>query len=221
MNEPIAVAIVDDHALFCAGIRMIVESQPDLAVAWSATDGLRAVELAAADPPDVILMDIRMPGTDGITATRLILASARGATSAAPRVIVLTTHRSDSAVVQAIDAGAAGFIMKDAEPELLLAAIRTVHAGTSVFAPATSVRLVHDLAPHTGRPDRSAIEPLSRREREVYLLAARGLSNAEIAEAVFLGESTVKSHVSSILAKLGLASRLQVIAHAYDHGLVQ
>ena len=214
---PITVAIADDHVLFCAGIEMIVGSQPDLAFVGSAQDGEAVVALVRETRPDIVLMDIRMPVTDGITATRDVLAAAPDT-----RVIILTTHQRREAVTESIAAGAHGFVMKDARPELLLEAIRTVHRGSSVYAPATTVALVRDLgeAHPAARPDPAAIAALTAREREVYLLAARGLSNTEIAESAYIGETTVKSHVSSILAKLGLASRLQLIAHAYAHRLV-
>lgn len=217
MSNRIRVAIADDHVLFCAGIEMIIRSQPDLEFIGAAHDGARIVDLAAEAHPDVILMDIRMPETDGITATRNVLAVSPGS-----RIIVLTTHQRKEAVAHAIDAGAHGFLMKDARPELLLAAIRTVHEGSSVYAPSTTLALIRDLTPaRRDEPDQQAIAPLTPREREVYLLAARGLSNAEIAESAYIGENTVKSHVSSILTKLQLASRLQLVAHAYSHHLVK
>lgn len=217
MSPLIRVAIADDHVLFCAGIEMIVRSQPDLEFAGTAHDGEEIVALAAEENPDVILMDIRMPKTDGITATRNVLAGSPGS-----RVIVLTTHQRQEAVAHAIAAGAHGFLMKDARPELLLAAIRTVYEGHSVYAPSTTLALIRDMAPAVrSEPDQRAIASLTTREREVYLLAARGLSNAEIAESAFIGATTVKSHVSSILAKLELASRLQLVAHAHNHRLVQ
>ena len=217
MTGPIRVAIADDHVLFCAGIELIIRSQPDLAFAGTAHDGDEIVALADSANPDVILMDIRMPKADGITATRKILASSPGC-----RVIVLTTHQRREAVAHAIDAGAHGFLMKDARPELLLAAIRTVHEGNSVYAPSTTLALIRDLAPSIRvEPDQHATITLTAREREVYLLAARGLSNSDIAESAFIGETTVKSHISSILAKLQLASRLQLVAHAYSHHLIQ
>lgn len=216
MIDPIRVAIADDQVLFCAGIEMIIRSQPDLEFAGAAYDGEQIVALAAAETPDVILMDIRMPKADGITATRQAVVASPGS-----RVIVLTTHQRPDAVTQAIDAGAHGFLMKDSRPELMLAAIRTVHDGSSVFAPPTTVALIRDLKPHAGeQPDQQAVAQLTPREREVYLLAARGLSNAEIAEASYIGETTVKSHISSILAKLEISSRLQLVAHAFNHHLV-
>ncbi|MFB9309889.1 DNA-binding NarL/FixJ family response regulator [Agromyces hippuratus] len=217
MSEPIRVAIADDHVLFCAGIEMIIRSQTDLEFAGTAHDGDDIVTLATEVRPDVILMDIRMPRADGITATRKVLIE-----SPTSRVIVLTTHQRQEAVAHAIDAGAHGFLMKDARPELLLAAIRTVHEGNSVYAPSTTLALIRDLTPSARvEPDQQAIAALTAREREVYLLAARGLSNADIAESAYISETTVKSHISSILAKLELASRLQVVAHAYNHRLVQ
>jgi len=217
MSDRIRVAIADDHVLFCAGIEMIIRSQPDLEFAGAANDGAEIVDLAAEAHPDVILMDIRMPQTDGITATRQVLVASPGS-----RVIVLTTHQRQEAVAHAIDAGAHGFLMKDARPELLLAAIRTVHEGNSVYAPSTTLALIRELTPAPrDEPDQQAIAVLTTREREVYLLAARGLSNAEIAESAYISETTVKSHISSILTKLELASRLQLVAHAYNHHLVK
>lgn len=217
MSDRIRVAIADDQVLFCAGIEMIVRSQPDLEFVGAAYDGEAIVSLAGREAPDIILMDIRMPKADGITATRHAVAA-----SPSSRVIVLTTHQRPDAVAHAIAAGAHGFLMKDARPELMLAAIRTVHDGSSVFAPPTTVALIRDLTPHTeDQPDQQAIAALTAREREVYLLAARGLSNAEIAEASYIGETTVKSHISSILSKLELASRLQLVAHAFNHHLVK
>ena len=214
----IRVAIADDQVLFCSGIQMLLESQDDLEFAGAAYDGDAIVVLAAAVRPDVILMDIRMPKADGITATQRILASAG---SEAPRIIVLTTHQRDTAVIGAISAGASGFLMKDATPEFLLASIRTVHSGKSVISPSTSIALIHDLAPSRPGPANDAvISVLSAREKEVFLLAARGLSNSEIATSSFISESTVKSHISSILAKLDLSSRLQLVALAYEHRLV-
>lgn len=218
MTAPIRVALADDEVLFCDGISMLIESQDDLEFVGAAYNGVDIVQLVADSTPDIVLMDIRMPGADGITATRSILRS--GAVST-PRVIVLTTHQRDTAVLEAIDAGASGFLMKDATADFLLASIRTVHAGKSVMAPATSVALIRDLvggAP-VGR-DESVIAMLSPRETELFRLAARGLSNTEIAEAVFISESTVKSHISNILAKMGLSSRLQLVALAYEYKLL-
>ena len=210
----IRVCVADDQPLFCAGLQMMIESQQDLAFAGAAPDGLRAVELARSESPDVMLMDIRMPVMDGIAATRAI----RGESSSErPRIVVLTTFDRDEAVASALRAGADGFLLKDATPDFILAAIRTVHEGHSVIAPKSTSELLRTLARR--RPE--AIEPLSVREKEVFLLAARGLSNGEIGRTAFISEATVKSHVRSILAKLALASRVQLVAFAYENGLVR
>ncbi|ARC56162.1 Transcriptional regulatory protein DegU [Frondihabitans sp. 762G35] len=217
--SPIRVAIADDQRLFCSGIQMLIESQSDLEFAGAAYDGDTIVNLAATVGPDVILMDIRMPGRNGITATEAICDRAG---DAAPKVIILTTHERDVAVLQAITAGASGFLLKDTNPDFLLAAIRTVHEGQSVIAPRSTVALIQDLIPAGGKPaDQSVIQALSVREKEIFLLAARGLTNAEIASTAFISETTVKSHVSSIFAKLDLTSRLQIVAFAYEHGLLR
>ena len=210
----IRVALVDDQALFRAGIRMLVSSQPDLEFVGEAADGAAGVAMAADASPDVILMDIRMPVMDGIEATKIIAASGAGA----PRIIVLTTFDLDEAAARAIRGGASGFILKDADPELLLAAIRAVHSGSSVIA-ASATR---ELFEHFG--EQSAAEPqsfatLTAREREIFLLAARGLSNAEIAKAEFLSEATVKTHISRILGKLELRDRVQLVVFAYENRL--
>ena len=212
---PIRVALVDDQALFRAGIRMLVSSQPDLEFVGEAGDGAAGVAMAAETTPDVILMDIRMPVMDGIEATRLIVASG----PRPPRIVVLTTFDLDEAAARAIRGGASGFILKDADPELLLAAIRAVHSGSSVIA-ASATR---ELFEHFGQ--RAAVQPaafesLTPREREIFLLAARGLSNAEIAKSEFLSEATVKTHISRVLAKLELRDRVQLVVFAYENGLI-
>lgn len=230
----IRVAIADDHQLFCSGIQMLIESQVDLEFVGAAYDGETAVALAAEVNPDVFLMDIRMPLIDGIEATSRIMAAAGnspaaldpdGAVPAAPRhpkIIMLTTFQRDKAVVRAIQAGAEGFLVKDATPEFVLAAIRAVHAGQSVIAASDTVDLIRAQAsPADAKRVAEAIEVLSAREKEVFLLAARGLSNAEIAQTAFIGETTVKSHIRSILAKLSLNSRVQIVAHAYENGLLR
>ncbi len=211
----IRVALVDDQALFRAGIRMLVSSQPDLEFVGEAGDGSAGVLMAAETKPDVILMDIRMPVMDGIEATSRIVASGANA----PRVIVLTTFDLDEAAARAIRGGASGFILKDADPELLLAAIRAVHSGSSVIA-ASATR---ELFEHFGQ--QASTEPanfaqLTAREKEIFLLAARGLSNAEIAKAEFLSEATVKTHISRILAKLDLRDRVQLVVFAYESGII-
>jgi DNA-binding NarL/FixJ family response regulator len=216
----IRVALVDDQALFRAGVRMLVESQADLEVAGEAGDGVSAVALAARERPDVVLMDIRMPLQDGIAATEQILAAADREARTPPRILVLTTFDLDENAARAIRAGASGFVLKDADPEFLLAAIRTVHQGNQVIA-ASATR---ELFAHVGRGSGRRAAPatwaeLTPREREIFGLAARGLSNSEIAASEFLSEATVKTHVSRILAKLGLRDRVQLVVFAYEHDL--
>lgn len=214
--SPIRVALVDDQALFRAGIRMLLDSQPDLLVVGEAGDGAAGVELVAAHAPDVVLMDLRMQRMDGIEATGRIVES--GASS---RIIVLTTFDLDEAAARAIRAGASGFLLKDAEPEFLLASIRTVHAGSSVIAPGATAALFEHLglgaAPTLPPP---AFATLTDRELEIFRLAVRGLSNAEIAAQEFVAEATVKTHISRVLAKLGVRDRVQLVVYAYEHGLV-
>lgn len=234
----IRVLLVDDQALFRAGIRMLLDSQPDLEVVGEAGDGRQAIELWRALRPDVILMDIRMPVLDGIEATAAILREAEAEAEAAPapgsgprgagmadapaqpRVVMLTTFDLDEAAARAIRGGASGFLLKDAAPELLLASVRTVHAGSAVIAASATRQLFE----HFGQPRAAASAPdtwllLTEREREIFALAARGLSNAEIAAAEFLSEATVKTHISRILSKLALRDRVQLVVFAFEHGL--
>ncbi len=220
MSAPVRVVLVDDQALFRTGVRMLIESQPDLAVAGEAADGGQAVALVARVRPDVVLMDLRMPVLDGIEATRRIVA-AGSAAAPAPRIIVLTTFDLDEAAARALRGGASGFVLKDADPEFLLAAIRTVHAGSAVLAPAAT----RELFEHFSSAPRERAAPreygsLTAREREIFLLAARGLSNAEIAAREFVSEATVKTHVSRVLAKLGLRDRVQLVVYAFENGLM-
>lgn len=210
----IRVAVADDQALFCAGVQMMIESQPDLAFAGAASDGLEAVALARTGAADVLLMDLRMPNLDGIAATATIR---REAAAGLPRIIVLTTFERDDAVAAALRAGADGFLLKDATPDFILASVRTVHDGHAVIAPKETRELFASIARR--RPE--AIAALSVREKEVFLLAARGLGNAEIGRTAFISEATVKTHIRSILAKLGLATRVQLVAFAYENGLVR
>ncbi|MBO1768951.1 response regulator transcription factor [Agrococcus sp. TF02-05] len=209
----IRVLIVDDQALFRSGIRMLIESQPDLQCVGEAADGAQAVRLAEEQQPDVVLMDVRMPVLDGISATDRIVRAQPDV-----RVVVLTTFDLDEAAARAIRAGASGFVLKDAEPELVLAAIRTVHAGNEVVA-ASATR---ELFKAFGRQQRSApaaFAELTERERQIFALAARGLSNTEIARSEFVSEATVKTHISRILGKLSLRDRVQLVVFAYEHGL--
>lgn len=211
---------------------MLIESQPDLQFVGAAYDGEAAIALAREARPDVMLMDIRMPLLDGIAATARIVAgtdsdeseSSDGAviTDARPKVIMLTTFQRDEAVVRAIHAGAEGFIMKDTTPEFVLASIRTVYAGHSVIAPSDTADIIRSRTSRQYRePAAESITALSAREKEVFLLAARGLSNAIIAQTAYISEATVKSHIRSILAKLSLTSRVQIVAHAYENGLLR
>jgi len=213
----IRVALVDDQPLFRSGLRMLIDSQDDLEVVGEAGDGAEAVTMVAASKPDVVLMDIRMPVRDGIQATEDIVQAGD-----APRILVLTTFDLDENAAKAIRAGASGFVLKDAEPEFLLAAIRTVHAGTAVIAPSATAELFQHFGERpaqAGDPEEHLAE-LSAREREIFLLAARGLSNAEIAKSEFVSEATVKTHISRILAKLGLRDRVQLVVFAYERRLV-
>lgn len=228
----IRVLLVDDQPLFRRGVRMLVDSQPDLTVVGEAGDGEQAAVVAAETLPDVVLMDIRMPNADGIAGTAGILRSATEVGRTPPRVIVLTTFDLDDAALRAIRAGASGFLLKDAEPEFLLAAIRAVHGGHAVVAPGAIADLLAHVAPGAVDARRArtpaelsaareaALPALSTREREIFAAVAEGLSNAEIAAREFVTEATVKSHVGRILAKLGLRDRVQVVLYAHDHGLL-
>lgn len=215
----IRVALVDDQALFRTGIRMLVDSQPDLEFVGEAGNGRDGVDLVAQTRPDVVLMDIRMPVMDGIEATERIVASAEGRTPA-PHVIVLTTFDLDEAAIRAIRGGASGFLLKDSDPEFLLAAIRAVHAGTAVVAPSATRELFRHFDSRAASvPEPEAFGTLTAREREVFEHAARGLSNSEIAATEFLSEATVKTHISRILSKLALRDRVQLVVYAFEHRL--
>ncbi|MCU1471283.1 MAG: LuxR family transcriptional regulator [Glaciihabitans sp.] len=221
MSEPIKVVLVDDQALFRTGIRMLVSSQPDLEFVGEAANGVEGIAIAASSRPDVILMDIRMPVMDGIEATEAILRAADARGGSRPRIIVLTTFDLDEAATRAIRGGASGFLLKDADPEFLLAAIRTVHAGTSVIAAAATRELFeHFDSQSAGGAQPVAFATLTSRERDIFLLAARGLSNSEIASGEFLSEATVKTHISRILSKLSLRDRVQLVVFAFEHRLV-
>lgn len=219
MSEPIRVFLVDDQELVRAGFRMLIDSQPDLEVVGEAGDGGEAVERLAVTRCDVVLMDVRMPRMDGVEATRLI--AERGGL----QVIVLTTFDLDEYAFAAIKAGAAAFLLKDANPEALLGAVRAVHAGDSVVAPSTTRRLLEHFAaalpdPAAPPPDRR-LDALTEREREVLVLVGRGLSNTEIADAFTVSEATVKTHVGRLLSKTGSRDRVQLVVLAYETGLVR
>lgn len=209
----IRVVLVDDQALFRAGVRMLLASQPDLDVVGEAGDGREAIGLVHETRPDVVLMDIRMPVMDGLAATAEILAQPDP-----PRIVMLTTFDLDEAAARAIRQGASGFLLKDADPEFLLAAIRTVHAGSSVIAASATRELFEHFAEEP-KPVPVQFSTLTEREREIFGLAARGLSNSEIAAREYLSEATVKTHISRILTKLTLRDRVQLVVFAFEHGL--
>lgn len=220
----ISVLVVDDDTLVRAGLRMLIETQPDLVVAGEAGTGDDAVRLADEVRPDVVLMDIRMPGVDGIEATRRIVG-ARGPDDDGPRIIILTTFELDDYVFGAVRAGASGFLLKRTPPEDLIDGIRTVHAGDSLLAPSVTARLMREFARATaGRPSRASsdqvLDRLTAREREVLVHVAHGLSNQEIAAALYVSEHTVKSHLKHILTKLDLRDRIHGVVFAYESGLV-
>jgi len=214
--RPIRVLLVEDQALVRAGLRMVVDSQPDLTVVGEGSDGASGVSLARELRPDLVVMDVRMPVLDGISATRRVVALPM-----APRVVVLTTFDLDASALAAIRAGASGFLLKDAPPEDMLAALRAVHAGDAVLAPSTTRRLLEQLAPAVDPVAVRSVSALTAREREVLVAMARGWSNAEIARRLVVAEGTVKTHVRQILAKLEVRDRVQAVVTAYDAGLVR
>ncbi|PJM73199.1 DNA-binding response regulator [Bifidobacterium primatium] len=228
----IRVVIADDQELVRAGFAMVIGSQPDLAVVGQAGDGAEAVATVERLHPDVVLMDVRMPGMDGIEATRLITASSQDGADTeeahTTKVIILTTFDLDEYVMAAINAGASGFLLKDTEPEALLDAIRTVYQGNAIIAPSATKRLIEKMS--DGRiAQRSAppadytdpeLELLTDREREVLVEIAHGLSNQEIADKLFVSLPTVKTHVAHILAKINARDRVQAVVFAYENHLV-
>jgi DNA-binding NarL/FixJ family response regulator len=218
-HTPIRIALVDDQELVRTGFRMVLDAQPDMTVVGEAADGLAAVEFARAHTADVMVMDARMPRLDGVAATRQIRQAGDR-----PRVLMLTTFDLDEYAFAALKAGASGFLLKDVPPEELLFAIRAVHSGDAVVAPSTTRRLLDRFAPMLPASDASAaaeLEELTERERQVLILVAQGLSNAELAKRLFVSEATVKTHVGRILAKLGLRDRVQAVVYAYENGLVR
>jgi DNA-binding NarL/FixJ family response regulator len=213
----IRVLLADDHSLVRAGFRMILKAEPDIEVVGEASDGREAVARAETLAPDVVLMDIRMPSLDGIEATRQITDSNPSA-----RVLVLTTFDLDEYVYESLRAGASAFLLKDAKEQQLVAAIRVVADGGSLFAPSVTRRLIEKFAEPTRNSTASAqLEQLTPREREVLRLVARGLSNAEIAVDLVVSEHTTKTHVANVLQKLDLRNRVQAVVLAYETGLVQ
>jgi len=215
----IRALVADDQQAVRAGIAALLETQPDITVVATAADGEAAVNQAQEHHPDIVLMDIRMPVTDGLAATRRICATAD---EAGPRVLVLTTFDLDEYVYDALQAGASGFLLKDAPPETLFQAVRVVAAGDALLAPAVTRRLIAEFArlrpsPRTRPED---LDALTRRETEILSLVAAGLSNHEIAQRLIVSNETVKTHVSHILRKLGLRDRAQAVVAAYESGLV-
>jgi DNA-binding NarL/FixJ family response regulator len=211
----IRVLIADDQPLVRSGFRMIIDERPDLELIAEAEDGEQAITLASELDPDVILMDIRMPALDGVEATRRLVEAGSSA-----RILVLTTFDLDEYVYAAVNAGASGFLLKDVQPEQLVDAIRVVAAGNSLFGPAATQRLLERFAPPASDAATSRLDQLTDREREILKLIARGRSNAELAQQLYLSEATIKTHVSAILRKLGVRDRVQAVIAAYEAGLV-
>ena len=215
----IDVLIADDQALVRRGFRLILEVEDDMAVVGEAVDGSDAVEKARDLRPDIVLMDVRMPGVDGIAATQRLTGESRADT----RVIMLTTFDMDEYVYEALQAGASGFLLKDVQPELLVAGIRAVHAGESLLAPSITRRMIESYVQRhraVGARAGDRLDSLTARERETLTLLARGLTNAEIAAELVVSETTVKTHVGRVLMKLGLRDRVQAVIFAYETGLV-
>jgi DNA-binding NarL/FixJ family response regulator len=224
MAERIRVVLVDDQQLVRAGLAMVIDAQDDMTVVGQAGNGSDAVALVGRTACDVVLMDVRMPGMDGLEATRQILAAAdQAGPDQPPRVIMLTTYDLDEYLLTAIKSGASGFLLKNAPPADLLGGIRTVHTGDAVIAPSATRRLLAHVAvgPDAREPEDPRLGILTEREREVLELIARGQSNAEISASLFLSETTVKTHVRHVLAKLGVRDRVQAVVAAYESGLAR
>ncbi|GAA5081212.1 DNA-binding NarL/FixJ family response regulator [Thermocatellispora tengchongensis] len=218
MSAPVRVLVADDQALLRGSFRVLIETAPDLVTVGEAGTGAQAVELAARERPDVVLMDVRMPEMDGIEATRRICA-----TPGAAQVLILTTFDLDEYVYAGLRAGASGFLLKNTPPADLLSAIRVVAAGEALLAPSVTRRLIAEFAgrPGPARPPARELDGVTDREREVLILIARGLSNAEIAAHLNLSAATVKTHVGHLLAKLAARDRAQLVIVAYETGLVR
>ena len=216
---PIRVLVVDDQELVRSGFCVILDAAEGITVVGEAANGEAALSAAAAHHPDVVLMDIRMPGMDGLEATRLIT---QGGPEAGPRVVMLTTFDLDEYVYEALRAGASGFLLKDSPRAELIAAVRAAAAGNALLAPTVTRRLIEAFArrPPEAAPSPARLGSLTAREREVLVLLARGRSNTEVAAALFVSEATVKTHVGNLLAKLGLRDRVQAVILAYETGIV-
>ncbi|MEY2533435.1 MAG: hypothetical protein QOF29_1345 [bacterium] len=213
----IRVLLADDQSMVRAGFRMILESEADIDVVGEAENGEQATASARRLRPDVVLMDIQMPGEDGLRATRSVTETP-GLPS---RVVILTTFERDEYVFEALQSGASGFLLKNAPPEELVHAVRVVAAGDALLAPSVTRRIIEQFARRPLRPEAGArLQSLTQREREVLVMLARGNSNAELAAELFVTEGTIKTHVSSLLAKLGLRDRVQAVVLAYESGLV-
>jgi DNA-binding NarL/FixJ family response regulator len=215
-DAPIRVLVADDQALMRTGFRLILDAQEDLEVVGEAIDGADAIRGFERWRPDVVVMDVRMPTMDGIEATRRLAAADPPA-----RVLILTTFDLDEYVYEALRAGASGFLLKDRPPEELVAAVRVVASGDALLAPSVTRRLIEEFARRSPAVARTELAELTEREREVLVLMARGLSNAEIAKAIYVAETTVKTHVGRVLHKLRLRDRAQAVVVAYESGLVQ
>jgi DNA-binding NarL/FixJ family response regulator len=213
--SPVRIVVADDQEVVRAGFAALLDTQPDLTVVATASDGAEAIRVCRAHRPDVVLMDVRMPSTDGIEATRRLTAE-----GGAPRILMLTTFDLDEHVYDALAAGASGFLLKDATAERLFDAVRVVAAGEALLAPTVTRRLIAEFARLRPRPAPPVLDELTPRETEVLALLAAGLSNAEIAGRLVVGEETVKTHVSRVLRKLGLRDRAQAVVTAYESGLV-
>jgi DNA-binding NarL/FixJ family response regulator len=216
--SPVRIIVADDHQVVRAGFAGMLDTQPDFTVVGTAADGAEAIRTCRELEPDVVLMDVRMPGMDGIEATRALARSGPGA----PRVIILTTFDLDEYVYDALRAGASGFLLKDVTAERLFDAVRVIAAGDALLAPAVTRRLIHEFArrPTADAASPDALAVLTPRETQVLRLVAEGLSNPEIAIRLVVTEETVKTHVSHVLAKLGLRDRTQAVVTAYESGLV-
>jgi len=219
----ISILLADDQSMLRLGFRLVLDAQPDMRVVGEAGDGATAIRMTQATQPDIVLMDVRMPGTDGIEATRQIVAAA-----STTRVLILTTFDLDEYAYAGLRAGASGFLLKDVPPPELMSAIRAVASGDAVVAPRVTRRLINAFLPHMPDPAAASwpdfppeVAALTPREREILIEIAAGLSNAEIAAQLVLAEPTVKGHVSRLLSKLQLRDRVQVVIYAYEHGLVR